>query len=96
MLSPVEQSIIRGLVQDETYTRRVLPYVKDVYFETAASRTYYEICKDHFTKYDSCPTRESLTIAINELEGLTDEEFREIGEAFEIVTSDEEIKVERK
>ena len=94
MLSPVEQSIIRGLVQDETYTRRVLPYVKDVYFETAASRTYYEICKDHFTKYDSCPTRESLTIAINELEGLTDEEFREIGEAFEIVTSDEEIKVD--
>jgi len=94
MLSPVEQSIIRGLVQDETYTRRVLPYVKDVYFETSASRTYYEICKDHFTKYDSCPTRESLTIAINELEGLTDEEFREIGEAFEIVTSDEEIKVD--
>jgi replicative DNA helicase len=94
MLQPVEQSIIRGLSQDETYTRRVLPYIKDVYFETSAARTYYEICRDHFTKYDSCPTAESLTISINELEGLTDEEFKEIGESFEIITNKDEIKVD--
>ena len=94
MLQPVEQSIIRGLAQDETYTRRVLPYVKDVYFETSAARTYYEICRDYFTKYDSCPTAESLTISINELEGLTDDEFKEIGEAFEFITNKDEIKVD--
>ena len=94
MLQPVEQSIIRGLAQDETYTRRVLPYVKDVYFETSAARTYYEICRDYFTKYDSCPTAESLTITINELEGLTDDEFKEIGEAFEFITNKDEIKVD--
>ncbi len=94
MLQPVEQSIIRGLAQDETYTRRVLPYVKDVYFETSSARTYYEICRDYFTKYDSCPTAESLTISINELEGLTDDEFKEIGEAFEFITNKDEIKVD--
>lgn len=94
MLQPVEQSIIRGLAQDETYTRRVLPYVKDVYFETSTARTYYEICRDYFTKYDSCPTAESLTISINELEGLTDDEFKEIGEAFEFITNKDEIKVD--
>jgi len=94
MPSPVELSIIKGLVNNETYTRRVLPYVKDVYFETTSSRTYFEICRDHFTKYDRNPTRESLRIAIDELEGLTDEEFRQLGETFETVTDESEINIE--
>ena len=94
MLPPVELSIIRGLVKDETYTRRVLPYVKDVYFEASASRTYYEICRDHFTKYDTCPTAESLRIAISELEGLTDEEFQNLGETHNGINEDTEINTE--
>ena len=94
MLPPVELSIIKGLIHDETYTRRVLPYVKDAYFETSTGRTYFEFCKEHFSKYDRCPTRESLSVSINELEGVSNEEFQEVGETFESLWNEVEINTD--
>ena len=90
MLPPIELSIIKGLIHDETYTRRVLPYVKDVYFEAPASHTYFDICQEYFSKYNSCPTKESLQVYISDLEGISEEQFQSIGETFEEVVHLEE------
>ena len=90
MLPPIELSIIKGLIHDETYTRRVLPYVKDVYFEAPASHTYFDICQEYFSKYNSCPTKESLQVCISDLEGISEEQFQSIGETFEEVVHLEE------
>ena len=48
MLTSIESNIIKGLIHNETYTRKVLPYVKDTYFETTVGRTYFELCKEYF------------------------------------------------
>jgi replicative DNA helicase len=95
MLPPIESSIIKGLIHDETYTRRVLPYVKDIYFETPASHTYFDICQEHFSKYNTCPTKDSLRVYISELEGISEEQFQSIGEVFEeVATLTEKINTE--
>ena len=83
MLPTVEQTILKGLLHNETYTRRVLQYIKDTYFESAASRRFYSICSEYFSKYDSTPSRESIVVAVEELDGLGEEEYRELGEHFE-------------
>ena len=41
MISNIEHTILRGLIDDEDYTRKVLPYVKDEYFETSVGRTLF-------------------------------------------------------
>ena len=94
MLPPVELSIIKGLIHEESYTRRVLPYVKDVYFETPTGRTYFELCKEHFSKYDTCPTGETLTVQIDQLEGLSDPEFQALGEVYETLLIKDEINIQ--
>ena len=83
MLSTLEISIIKGFIHDETYTRKVLPYVKDVYFETAVGRTYFELCKKHFSDYNECVTRESLIVTIDGVEGLSEAEFQSLGGYFD-------------
>lgn len=88
MLTPLETTIIKGLIHDETYTRRVLPYVKESYFEDSTGRTYFELCKDYFGKYNACPSPESLQIEIGNLNGLSDDQFRELGETFGSVSED--------
>ena len=83
MLTTLESNIIKGLLQNEEYTRKVLPYIKNEYFETTVGRTYYELCKKHFSKYNECPTKDSIRIGIEELEGIAEEEFQSIGSVFD-------------
>ena len=85
MIPTLETTIIRGLIHNEDYARKVLPYVKESYFESVAARTYFKLCSEYFAKYSGCPTRESLSVDIESLEGISEEDFRQIGEAFESV-----------
>ena len=89
MLPTVETTILKGLIHDQTYTRRVLPYLKDSYFESSVSRRFFGICQEHFSRYDACPTRESITVAVEDLDGVSEEEYRELGENFEVLMEED-------
>ena len=94
MLTPVETSILKGLINDETYTRRVLPYIKDSYFEESTGRVYFELCKGYFEKYDACPSTESLSVSIQQLTNLSEDEFQSIGQSFEFLSEEFNLKTE--
>ena len=83
MLSTIEFNIIRGFIHEETYTRRVLPYVKEEYFETSVGRSYFKLCKEHFSDYGKCPTRDTIQVGIEGLEGINEDQFQELGSVFE-------------
>ena len=89
MISQIEHNILRGLIHNEAYARKVLPYVKDVYFETSISRTYFELCQKYFQEYNNSPGKSELGILIERLEGLNEDEFKDIGAAFESLTTPE-------
>jgi archaellum biogenesis ATPase FlaH len=79
MLSAIELSILRGLTQNETYARKVLPYIKESYYTTSIGRTLFELSDSHFQQYNTCPSKQEFAIRIEALDGLTDDEFKEIG-----------------
>ena len=85
MIPNLELTILRAFIHNEDFTRKVLPYVKDEYFETTASRTIFSLCSKYFTKYSGCPTREALVIGTEGLEGVSEEEFRSIGETLPVL-----------
>jgi archaellum biogenesis ATPase FlaH len=90
MISNIEHCILRGFTHDETYTRKVLPYVKDVYFETSTSRTLFELCEKYFSEYNTTPTSKSIAIEVEKLSGLTDDEFRSLGVLCESIFGEQE------
>jgi archaellum biogenesis ATPase FlaH len=77
MISNIENCILRGLVHDETYTRKVLPFIKGEYFETSVGRTAFGIASQHFSDYNGCPTQSEYAVAIEHLSGLSDDEFNQ-------------------
>ena len=85
MIPNLELTILRGIVNNESFTRKVLPYVKDVYFETSTSRTLFQQISEYFVEYGDCPTRAALTVASERLEGINEDEFRSINEAFSLL-----------
>lgn len=70
-MTQIETTILKGLIYNEDYTRKVLPYIQDVYFETPESNTLFNLISKYFTKYDSCPTEESIAIDVENLTGLS-------------------------
>ena len=85
MIPNLELTILQALIHNEDYTRKVLPYVKDAYFESSISRTIFHICSEYFTKYGGCPTQEALIIGTESLEGISEDEFRDIGETLPLL-----------
>ncbi len=85
MISTLELTILQGIVHNEEFTRKILPYVKEEYFESSAGRTLYTTLKDFFVQYDSSPTREAIAIQLENLSGLNDSEFEAIGAGAESI-----------
>ena len=88
MLSELEKLILRGLIHEETFTRRVLPYVKDEYFTTSSGRTAFRICQEYFHEYNSCPSTGDIKVKLEALKNFSDEEFKSIADIFEEVTTE--------
>ena len=78
MPNSLETLILRGLTHDETYTRKVLPYVKAEYFETSTGRRAFSIASEYFSQYNSCPSQSEYAVAIEQLSGISGDEFNEI------------------
>ena len=81
----LELTILQSLINNEPFTRKVLPYLKDVYFETSTSRTLFQQIAEYFVQYGGCPTREAISIGIEQLEGINEDEFRSLNEAFPLL-----------
>ena len=85
MIPNLELTILQGLINNEQFARKVLPYVKDAYFETSTSRTLFSLCSEHFVEYGGCPTKEVLIIGTERLEGVSSEDFGSLVETLPLL-----------
>jgi replicative DNA helicase len=72
----LEQSILRNLVYNEDYLRKVLPFLKDDYFSDRTERTIYNEITSFTETYNTPPTIEALSIAVKEKNNLSDDEVK--------------------
>ena len=91
MITATESLVIKGLATNENYTRKVLPYVKDEYFESSIGRIAFSLCSGYFAEYGECPTKQSLIVRLEQHEGATDDEFRQVGETFDLLFDGTEV-----
>ena len=61
----IEFAILKHLLYDEEYTRKVLPFLKEEYFSDRNERLVFTEIKEFIDKYNSNPTFESLIIQLN-------------------------------
>lgn len=54
--------IFANLIQNEEYGRKVVPYVKEEYFESLPEKTVYKLINTYVTKYNKFPTHQALKI----------------------------------
>ena len=73
-----EHLILKNLITDEDYARRTLPYLKSQYFQDVNERIVYEEIDNFITKFNTLPSREALTIELDNRSNINDNQFAEI------------------
>lgn len=85
----IEQTVLRNLLTNEGYMRRVLPFIRPEYFEGVYQQMFREVAK-FVAKYNKLPNAETFKIEIDESNGFTDEQYRHAVEILpEIFKKDE-------
>ena len=74
MQTNIEQTILRNLLTDEKYMRKVLPFIKPDYFQ-GIYKTLFKEAGKYVAKYNKLPTSETLGIELND-SNLSGEQFQ--------------------
>ena len=72
----LEKKILKHLIFDEEYTRKVLPFIKSEYFSDSAEKILFEQIESYVMKFNSMPTKEALEIEIETKVNLTDDQYK--------------------
>jgi len=73
----IEQTILRNLLFTEEYYRKVVPFLKADYFQEYHEKIVFEEIADFAAKYDKIPTKEVLTINLQNRNDLTDDAYKD-------------------
>jgi len=92
----LEQTILKNLIYNEEYLRKVLPFLKSEYFTDRTDKTLYHEIASFTETYNSPPTIEALVLAVKERRNLTDDEVEKCETYLQEIakTKDEESKVQ--
>ena len=77
MTERIEETILRNLIYNEQYYRKVVPFIKADYFQEYHEKIVFEEIADFAAKYDKVPTKEVLTINLQSRGDLTEETFKD-------------------
>jgi replicative DNA helicase len=71
----LEQTILKNLIYNDEYLRKVLPFIKSEYFTDRTDKTIFKEITSFVDTYNSTPSIESLVLSIKENRNLTDTEL---------------------
>jgi replicative DNA helicase len=86
----LEQTILKNLIKDQNYTRKVLPFLKEEYFGNTEDRLLFKEVADFLIKYGEQPTFDALDIEINNIRGTTDDTVKNMRETLKVLNDDTE------
>ena len=83
----LETTILKNLLYNEEYTRKVLPFLSVNYFQEREDKILYEKIAEYINQYNALPTQEALAIELDK-SPIKDEEFQNSLKLLESITNE--------
>ena len=83
----LEQTILKNLIYNDEYLRKILPFLKPEYFTENTDRTVYTTINEFVQTYNSAPTIEAITLAIQDRRNITNDEMERCEESLQTIAS---------
>jgi len=77
-METIELLILKNLVYNEEYCRKVIPFIKAEYFEDKNQRIVFEEIRSFIEEYNKTATKEVLSIEVENRKDINDSEFKDI------------------
>jgi len=90
----IENIILGNLTFNEGYTRKVIPFLKDEYFDDYNERLVFKEIKKYIDEYNGLPTKEALKISISENDKLNEDQYRGVVNIVDGLSNDEDNDLE--
>jgi replicative DNA helicase len=76
-MEKVELLILKNLIYNEDFVRKILPYLKCEYFQDYSQKVVFEEIQEFFSSYNQLPTKEAIEIEIENRTDLTEQSFKD-------------------
>ena len=90
----IEETILRNLIYNEEYTRKVLPFLDNKYFHDFSEKVLFEEVAKHVSTYNNCPTRETLEISLGALGTVSEDQFKDLISSVDVMEKDKDNPVD--
>ena len=77
-MDKIEILILKNLIYNEEYLRKVIPFLKSQYFEDASQKVIFEEISSFVQEYNKVATKEILSIEIEKRSDINEESFKHI------------------
>ena len=91
-MEKIEFLILRNLLYNEVYTRKVLPFIKSEYFQDNIQKNVFEEIHSFILEYNKLPTKEVLYIELEKRTDLNEDTYKE---TLSVISSLEDVPVEK-
>ena len=75
-MSDLSRLILSNLAYNDSFSRRVAPFLSEEYFETKTDKVVYTIVSDFIKEYNTTPTKDAIIICLDKVEELNDDSFK--------------------
>lgn len=79
-MEKVELLILKNLIHNEEYVRKILPYLKTEYFQEYSQKVIFEEIQQFFSNFNKLPTIEAIEIEIENRVDLNENSYKECSE----------------
>jgi replicative DNA helicase len=74
----IEKTLLGHLLYNESYARKVIPYLKEDYFADRSSKVIYDLIDSHVKRYNTVPVIEALEIELESHGDLSEDFYKEV------------------
>ena len=85
----IEQTILRNLIFNEDFTRKTLPFIKEIFFAKREEQILFKEIDSFVQKYKNLPSKESILIELGNRKDINEEEHRIVKELINTLNNEE-------
>ena len=78
MTLKIEEITLSKLILNDTYTKKVLPFIKDDYFDSSSHKVLFSTLSEYVNKFETTPEPNALKIEVEKRRDISEEIYKEV------------------
>lgn len=90
----IETTILSNLLHQDSYARKVVPFLKEEYFQTVTDRILFNKIRDYTDRYKNVPTKEAIFIELENDTSIPESDYNNTIAALTSLNKEEDVNTE--